>query len=270
MNFPPTTFYNDRQKHLNLWWQGILFIMALLLINLLLYAFDRRMLADEALWIKPIKFEVSIIIHFATLAFLAAYLSPERRNSLSWKVMSYLVVGSGVAEILYIFLQAARGRESHFNDTTTTEIVMYGLMGVGAVILVAGSFYLGYLLYREYQESRQQQAQNNVFLLSAALGLTTGSAMTLVFASHLSSSPDYLSASIANGALQAPLLGWYLDGRDLRIPHFLATHMMQLIPLYGLWLSQKSHTTDPKKSLYWVAGAYSLLVITLFAFAALT
>ena len=70
--------------------------------------------------------------------------------------MSYAVVAAGIFEVMYIFLQAARGRESHFNNTTVVESVMYGFMGVGAVILVLGSFYLGWLLYREYQSERNK------------------------------------------------------------------------------------------------------------------
>lgn len=138
MNVAPSAFYNEQQKHLNLWWQGTLVVSVFLALNILLYFMDGRMLADDALWIKPIKFEISLIIHFTTLAVLAALLSPGRRNSLAWKGMTYAVVAAGVFEVMYIFLQAARGRESHYNNSTVIESVMYGLMGLGAVILVAG------------------------------------------------------------------------------------------------------------------------------------
>ena len=154
MNLPASAFYDDDKKHLNLWWQGSIFIFILLIVNLILAAFDQRMLADEAVWIKPIKFEISLIIHLLALSLLASFLSSTRRNSKLWKGMSYLVVGSGVFEVLYIFLQAARGRESHFNITTAVESAMYGLMGLGAFILVLGSFYLGYLLYQEYRAKK--------------------------------------------------------------------------------------------------------------------
>ena len=57
--------------------------------------------------------------------------------------MTYLVVGAALFEVLYIFLQATRVRESHFNNSTIIESVMYGLMGIGAVILVHGKFLSG-------------------------------------------------------------------------------------------------------------------------------
>jgi len=263
MNLAPSVFYDEQQKHLNVWWQGTLVLCVFLALNSLLYAFDQRMLSDEALWIKPLKFEISLIIHFLTLAVLAAWLSPEKRNGRASKATTSVVVAAGLLEVMYIFLQAARGRESHFNNTTAIESAMYGLMGVGAVILVAGSFYLGYLLYREYQSQ-----EGDVFLLSAALGLTIGSVLTLVIASHLASGETGYLAPVDEEVLRMPLFSWYLNGEDLRIPHFLATHMMQLLPLYGLWLGRRNISlADAKARLFRSAGIYSSVVVLLFVIA---
>jgi len=263
MNLAPSVFYDEQQKHLNLWWQGTLVLCVFLALNSLLYVLDPRMLGDEALWIKPLKFEISLIIHFATLAVLAAWLSPEKRNGHAWKITTSVVVGAGLLEVMYIFLQAARGRESHFNNTTTIESLMYGLMGVGAVILVAGSFYLGYLLFREYQLQK-----DDVFLFSAALGLTIGSVLTLIIASHLASGETGYLAPVDEEVLRMPLFSWYLNGEDLRIPHFFATHMMQLLPLYGFWLSRRNlPIANARAQLFWSVGIYTGIVVLLFVIA---
>ncbi len=266
MSSASAAFVDDQQKSLNIWWQGVLVLASFLALNLILYFLDDRLLGDEALWLKPIKFEISVIIHFITLAVLATLLSPQRRNRRLWKAMSYAVVAAGLFEVMYIFLQAARGRESHYNHSTPIEIAMYGLMGLGAVILVLGSFSLGAALYREYQSQT-----DNILLLSAALGLTLGSVLTLIIAGYLSSfETGYVSNSNAQMVLRLPLLSWYLNGQDLRIPHFLATHMMQLLPLYGLWLSRRSLAiADAKIRLYWAAASVSLLTILLFIVAIL-
>jgi hypothetical protein len=266
MNLPPSVFYNDGQKHLNIWWQGSLLLFAFLAINFLLYFFDQSLLADEVLWAKPAKFEMSVIIHFITLTALASLLSPAKRNGFAWKAMSYAVVAAGVLEVMYIFLQAARGRESHFNNSTVVESVMYGLMGLGAVILVSGSFYLGYLLFRKYKLER-----NNPLLFASALGLTVGSVLTLIVASYMSSQTDNVMVGGAQEALRVPLLGWYLNGQDIRIPHFFATHMMQLLPIYGLWLSQKGQAISGQYEarLLWITGAFVLLIMAMFVSAIL-
>ncbi len=269
MNLPNSVFYDKDQTHLNLWWQGSILLFILLAFNILIYVFDQRSLADEALWIKPIKFGISLIVHFITLAVLASLLSPKKRHSRSWKVMTYLVVVAGLFEVLYIFLQAARGRESHFNISTAIESAMYGLMGLGAVILVAGSFYLGYLLYREYREN--QTKQNSLILISSALGLTIGSVLTLIIAGYLSSrTTGYVVNAETVNVMRMPIFSWYLDGKDLRIPHFFATHMMQLFPLYGYWLSKKNTSfAEGKSRVLKSIAIYSSVVIGLFVIALL-
>ena len=267
MRLAPSAFYDDQQKHLNIWWQGSLFLSVFFAINILLYGFDKRLLADEALWAKPVKFEISVIIHFITLAVLASLLSPTKRRRIAWKAMSYGVVAAGIFEVMYIFLQAARGRESHFNNSTAVEAAMYGLMGLGALMLVLGSFYLGYLLFQEYQSAR-----NYPLLLASALGLTTGSVLTLIIAGYMSSQTGNGITANSFEALRVPVFGWYLNGQDLRIPHFFATHMMQFLPLYGFWLSRKNQTIDNKHraQLFWATSILSLLIMALFVLALFT
>ena len=267
MNLALSVFYDDRRKHLNVWWQGVLFLSVFIAINIILYGLDQRLLADEPLWSKPLKFEISVIVQFITLAVLASLLSPAKRNGVVWKAMSYGVVAAGIFEVMYIFLQAARGRESHFNNSTAVESAMYGLMGLGAVTLVLGSFYLGYLLFQEYRLTRNQP-----LLLASALGLTTGSVLTLIIAGYMSSQTDNGITASSFEALRVPVFGWYLNGQDLRIPHFFATHMMQLLPLYGFWLSQINQAVDGayETRLIWTTGISGLLLMVLFVVAVIT
>lgn len=267
MNLARSIFIEDQKQCLNIWWQGALFLSVFFAINVLLYFSDTRLLADEALWAKPAKFEISVIAHFITLAVLASLLSPAKRNGRVWKAMSYGVVTAGIFEVMYIFLQAARGRESHFNNSTAVESAMYGLMGIGALLLVMGSFYLGYLLFREYQITRNQP-----LLLASALGLTTGSVLTLIIAGYMSSQTDNGITANSFDMLRIPIFGWYLNGQDLRIPHFFATHMMQLLPLYGLWLSQTNRAVDGtyKGRLIWATSISGLLIVALFVLALFT
>lgn len=240
---------------------------AFFVVNVFLYYFDQRLLADERLWAKPAKFQISVVVHFITLAVLASLLRPEKRYGIAWKAVSYSVVAAGIFEIMYIFLQAARGRESHFNLSTPIEATMYSLMGLGALMLVLGSFYLGYLLFREYQLTRTQP-----LLLASALGLIAGSLLTLIVASYMSSQVDNGITANPLEAARVPLFGWYLNGQDLRIPHFFATHLMQLIPLYGFWLSRKTTngTVNHEAHLLWTTGVISALIMLLFVLGLLT
>jgi len=39
-----------------------------------------------------------------------------------------------------------------------------------------------------------------------------------------------------------PVVGWSREVGDLRIPHFIATHMMQILPLLGLFLDKMKYS----------------------------
>jgi hypothetical protein len=66
-----------------------------------------------------------------------------------------------------------------------------------------------------------------------------------------------------------PVLGWYLDGQDIRITHFLATHMMQLLPLYGLWLNKQKQAVGSvyEARLIWTTSILGLATLVLFLLA---
>ena len=127
-----------------------------------------------------------------------------------------------------------------------------------------GSFYLGYLLFRKYQTNR-----NDVLLLSSSLGLIIGSILTLIIASYLSSgTTGYPIDENTKDILRLPIFSWYLDGKDLRIPHFFATHMMQFFPLYGFWLSKRNISiAQGKTRIFLSVSIYSALVLLLFGIA---
>ena len=259
--FNRSAYLNVENRSFNLLWQAAFFMLVLFSITSLLWWIDPRTLDGVSVWSKPLKFESSLALYFITLALLAGLLSAKALIKPAWRWATRLTVGAGIFEVIYIVIQAARGRASHYNDDTPVEHMMYGLMGVGAVILVAVSFYLGWLLYRDYRTEKMQTVK-----LAAALGLMLGSVLTLFTASVMSNLPSHFAGTPVVDAWIVPIMGWSLSGGDLRIPHFFATHLMQLLPLYGLWLQRQ--TTDvavAKQRIMIFAVAYSALVLIGFA-----
>jgi hypothetical protein len=204
-------------------------LLALMLPSLTALALDERLIAGTSLWWKPFHFQLSLILHFATIALLLPLVSDAWRGSrtVRWPVLAG-ATGTAV-EILYIMLQAARGRASHFNQDTPLEAAAYIVMGVGAVSIVAASFAVGIALWRSPPVAGATGVQTG-----GALGLILGSVLTLVLAGYMSGLGSHLVGGPQTDAHGLPILGWATRGGDLRVSHFAATHLMQALPLVGL------------------------------------
>lgn len=256
--FTPSAYLDVGKRHFNLLWQAAFFMVALFMITLLFWWADPRQLDGASVWSKPLKFESSLAMYFITLALLAGLLPTTTLVKPAWQWAVRFSVGAGIIEMIYIAIQAARGRASHYNNETAIEATMYALMGVGAVTLVAVSGYLGWLLYRDYCTEKTYTLK-----LAAAWGLMLGSVLTLLTAGIMSSSPSHFAGIPAPDAWIVPIVGWSLSGGDLRIPHFFATHLMQLLPLYALWLQRQTIAAAAAQHKVMVfSWLYSVLVLT--------
>ncbi|MEQ8208003.1 MAG: hypothetical protein RIA65_17640 [Woeseia sp.] len=198
------------------------------------YLLDARQLDGAAIWMKPLKFSLSLAIHFFTLAILAQQLERSRRIGLTLLLTGYAAVASGLFEQIYISIQAGRGQRSHFNIDTVWESLMYMLMGVGAVFLVLASFTLGVMIWKYGRKD------GSGYRLGSIIGLIMGSVLTLLFAGYMSLSQSHSVGTALTTASSVPLLGWSRTVGDLRVPHFLVTHIMQILPLLG-WALDRYH-----------------------------
>lgn len=266
----PASRTKDRQSA----WQprGIalqigLMMLVLLLPSLLLLASDPRQFNGISVWIKPIKFHLSLALHFATLAILVDLVAPTA-GAQPFLRHAFVVAGlAGLFEAGYITLQAARGRASHFNDGTPLEAALYTVMGVGAVLLVLVAFHLGRVIL-----ASPRPGLGAGLRLGAGLGLTLGAVATLLTAGILGSGaiPEALGQPIGHwiggdrsDATGLPLLGWSTTGGDLRVPHFFATHVMQILPLVG-WLADRYRPATARVAV--LAAAAVLLAAILATF----
>lgn len=200
----------------------------LLIVN----QFDQRLLDGMPIWHKPLRFALSLMLHFLTLSILMKLVIPTMREAKRLKWVANAAALSLWFELSYIMIQAAKGRRSHFNFETQLESALYGLMGVGAFCLVLSSFILGIMIWRfgnkEYSGLRY----------GAIIGLTVGSILTLIFAGFMSGNVTYIEQKLTLEASVIPYLGWSKVTGDYKPAHFVATHMMQFLPLIGAWLDK--------------------------------
>lgn len=193
---------------------------------------DPRDINGAGVWEKPLKFSLALGLHFFSLAVLVQLLEPRRRGGFALSAAAAAACAAAVFEIAYIALQAARGRRSHFNFETAFETGMYSAMGVGAVLLIVLPFVAGALL------ARQRDADRSGVKLGAVLGLTIGPILTLLFAGYMSASGSHYAGAPNLGGPSdgsgVPFFGWSWTQADLRPAHFVATHLIQALPLVGL------------------------------------
>jgi len=211
------------------------FSFALLCVTAFVAYFETRTLNGINLWIKPLKFDLAIIIHSFTLAILAQQLSEKTRAGLIMGIASAFYVGSAVLENVYISVQAMRGRHSHYNFETPVESLLYAAMGIGALLLVLVPMLMGILLWRQ----RLENTTGSAYRFATIIGLIIGPILTIIFAGYMSmSGSHFVAAPNASDAGGLPVVGWSTQVADLRPAHFFALHMIQIVPLAG-WLSDR-------------------------------
>jgi hypothetical protein len=207
-------------------------LLVLMIPNFIAFLIDPRVLNGATLWWKPFHFEMSLALHLLTLVALFPLLQPDWRNSRLIRWTALVTAFSAMLELLYIAFKAAEGRASHFNYSTPAEGIAYGLMGVGSVILVTGSAVLGFAILRGAKAD-----VGPALKFGAAWGLILGSLSTLIVAGYMSSqfaTGHLVGAPPLTDANGLPFLGWAMRSGDLRVPHFFATHAMQVLPIAGL------------------------------------
>jgi hypothetical protein len=81
------------------------------------------------------------------------------------------------------------------------------------------------------------------------------------------------SVGVEDGGPGLPLVGWSTTGGDLRIPHFVGLHAMQILPLAGWWLTRRSSRQrwgeGQRRWLIWLTGLGYLGLIVLLTWQAL-
>lgn len=212
-----------------LWWTTVAALILMFAATSVLYALDGRLLDGTGVWAKPLKFELSLAIHFTTLALIVSRLSaPWRDGNLLWLFAVGAVLCTAF-EMAYILLQAGRQQPSHFNISTPVYAGLYALMAIGAVVITASAAVVGVAAILD-AEARLGPATR----LAVGVGLIAGTILTFVTAFRMGGALDHHVGAELAGARRMPLTGWSLTVGDRRIAHFFATHMMQTVPVAGL------------------------------------
>lgn len=207
----------------------------MLVVNGLAFAVDDRLLRGVDIWSKPVKFAASFGLHLATLLVFVRLLTDETRRGRLVAITLVAASAAALIEVLYVSLQSARGRASHFNTETAFDSFMYyQVMGGAALTLVAATALVGILVLRHARPEVEPGLR-----LGAGWGAILGALATLVVAGVLATGAltgqGPWTGEPRTDAGGLPVVGWSRQTGDLRVSHFMATHLVQAMAIAG-WL----------------------------------
>jgi hypothetical protein len=206
---------------------------------------DARQLGGATLWLKPTKFGVSIAIASFTLAYLLRAIdvpvTSRKRlvTSITWLTGLELVIITG---------QAARGVASHFNVSSLLDGVLFQIMGIAITIVTIAVARLGWFALRTEYADRALGSGIRFGIAIMVFGSCLAFLMPRPTPAQLQSlqagqSPASIGAHTVGAADDAgqglPLTRWSTAGGDLRVPHFVGLHALQLLPLVGFVLGRR-------------------------------
>ncbi|MEV7232697.1 hypothetical protein AB0N06_01465 [Streptomyces sp. NPDC051020] len=201
---------------------------------------DDRVLAGSAIWFKPFKFAVSFVAYALALAWMLTLLTRGRRTG--WWAGTVVVVSS-LTEMALITTQVIRGKRSHFNHATPFDERLFTAMGVTVAVLWTGTLVIAILLLRARIQDRAAALAIRSGVFIALVGAGFGFLMTQPTPEQRAAgnldTADVIGAhsvGVPDGGPSMPLTGWSTTGGDLRIPHFVGMHALQLLPLLLLAL----------------------------------
>ena len=254
-----------------------LVMLGTLVATILGLILDHREITGAPAWLKPTKFAISLSIYCFTLLWLLSFIRRWRR------LVGVIATATAIftlSEMALLLIQVVRGVSSHFNRATPFDAAVYSAMGGFAGLAWTVAFLAAILLLFERLTDPALAWALRLGLLICLTGMLVGVLMTqpsalqlaaLKAGQHLSIIGAH-SVGVPDGGPGLPLVGWSTTGGDLRVPHFVGLHALQVLPFLGWFLSaarfrwlRKGH----RVALVWVAGLSYLGLIGLLTWQAL-
>jgi hypothetical protein len=249
---------------------------ATLLISILGLIFDPRATAiiNTPAWSKLFKFSISILVMTPALIWAINITSGKTRHTAN---IAASVIGTMLSlEMILLLIQASRARPMHFNYTTPLDSALWITMTVGIFTMFAAFVVLLIAVWRGVRQQPVIAWAVRIGMVITAVGLMTPNLSAGPNASQLKAAqanqPNILLGAHTIGSSSAtpdaepglPLIGWNTQHGDIRIGHFIGLHALQLIPLFGIWLSRRKLSQNRQLALLWTAGFgyFGLMLLT--------
>ena len=230
---------------------------------------DPRVITGAPAWLKPFKFAVSTAIYSLTLAWLFDWLSdwPRVRRFVGWTTAVVFVL-----EVAVIDMQAWRGTTSHFNVSTPLNATLFFVMGGAILLQTVVSVAVAVALWRQQFTERALGWALRLGMTLTIVGALTGPLMTRPTAAQLADARagNRMTVSGAHsvggvdGGPGVRVTGWSREHGDMRVPHFIGLHAIQVLALIAIGLRRwRAPETVRVRAMVVAAVSYASLFLLL-------
>jgi hypothetical protein len=239
MNF----FTELKRRNALLFWFGV-FNLVMAVICLAFMPAEETKILGVNRWLKPFKFYSSVGIMILTIGWLMYYLNDQKKVRRYSKIIAVAMF----FENGLIMMQAIRNTTSHFNTTSVFNGIVFQVMGILImtftiiVLLICISFF------------RQKQFS---IPMAYVWGIRLGLLFFIIFSLEGGVMVGLLKHTVGSidGGPGLPVVNWSNEYGDLRIAHFLGIHSLQLLPLFGYYISKTKDQTIFFSVIYFVLCA---------------
>jgi len=200
----------------------------LAILFLLLMFIDDRTLLGVNIWLKPLKFAMSLVIFSWTLIWLIhTYNYSEKWTKRAGNFFAILTI----IEIVTIASPAIWGIESHYNFSNPYSALNFGLMGLAIHLTTLG------LLIMMIQSFFRKLNAKPAMIWAIRFGWLC--LFFSLFGGEVMVGQSGHNVGVPDGGAGLPLTNWSTEGGDLRVMHFFGLHALQLLPLFAYFLEEK-------------------------------
>ena len=229
-----------------LYYFGLVNLLAAIAFLVLAYT-TTNMLNGVNAWFKPFKFALSTTCYCWAMLWYCHYLQNFDTPLFNWTII--ITLGF---EVAYIALRAGRGELSHYNLSTSLSAILFSIMGLAATVATLYTAYVAVLFF-----TNSFPALPGYYVWSIRFALI----LFVIFAFEGFAMGARLSHSVggSDDSLGIPILNWSKKFGDLRIPHFMGMHALQVLPVLSFYVLKNTEAVFLVSALYFFLAAFTLV-----------
>ena len=238
--------FNTVKNHSPLLYWIVIVHLVLAIVSITSSFMDDRTLMGVNVWMKPLKFSISVAIYILTVGFLMTLypFSKKKKN-----LINNIVCWTLLIELGLIIYQASGGVQSHYNISNPFHGLIFTAMGILiAINVIIMALFIFETIRLKLKTPKLLQWAILLGWVIVFFGSWVGGQMISEMSHNI---------GVEDGGPGLPLVNWSTIAGDLRVAHFFGLHGLQIIPIFALLISNKSKTTTKNQ----------IIIVTVFGLA---